>query len=236
MESLQSLNDLLHRPDIWRGRRAVHTGEVRDTGFTELNEILVGGGWPLGGLVEIHHDQPGSGEWQLLSGVLANFAEQPGYLVLVNPPALLYASALAQMGVPAERILVIRSRHKSDLLASVLEVLKADCASLVLFWEGRYRLRYAELRKVQLSVAESDALCFMLSNQPQSSASPAPLRLELQPQSSGFHVRVDRQRGGFESAEVELAWPAGWTLQPCDRRAQEEEKTPGKVLPFSAEG
>jgi protein ImuA len=238
MESPLALNDLLYRPDIWRGHRAESVGEVRDTGFANLNQALVGGGWPLKGLVEISYSQLGSGEWQLLSGTLENFSDHPGYLVLVNPPAMLCASALAQMGVPLDQVLIIRSASRNDLLAAVLESLKSGCAQMLLFWEGKYSLSYTELRKVQLASTGSEALCMMMRiGQRRPAHSPAVLRLALQSAMTGLQLNIERQRGGLGDLQVELPWPAGWTLQPVDAVSinHQQQGTAGKVLPFQAQ-
>jgi protein ImuA len=238
MESPLALNTLLHRTDIWRGHRAESTGEVRDTGFAELNQLLVGGGWPLRGLVEISYPQLGSGEWQLLSGTLENFSEHPGYLVLVNPPAMLCASALAQMGVPLEQVLIIRSAKRADLLAGVLESLRSGCAQMVLFWEAKHSLSYSELRKVQLAAADSDALCVMMRlGRRRQSYTPAVLRLELQSRMAGLQLDITRQRGGFADHQLQLPWPTGWTLQPFDPALihSQQQETTGKILPFLAQ-
>ncbi len=238
MQALVDLNALLTRPDIWRGRRYADPVSVRDTGFTALNRALVGGGWPLNGLVEINYPQLGSGEWQLLSGMLRNFDEQAGYLVLVNPPALLCASALAQMGVTPEKILIIRCKSRSDLLSGVLEVCESGCAQMLLFWEGHYRLRYAELRKVQLASAERNALAMMMRQAGQARPSPAPLQIDLQPRSSALHIEINRQRGGPEAGNISLPWPSGWTLQPSDAALIETEMDgsgTNRVLSFPAQ-
>ena len=286
MESPLALNNLLHRTDLWRGHRVEYRGEVRDTGFADLNQVLVGGGWPLKGLVEISYPQLGSGEWQLLSGTLQNFSDHPGYLVLVNPPALLCASALAQMGVPLQQVLIIRCGARTDVLAGVLEALRSGCARMLLFWEGKQTrpcqnlraktrqgensrksgvytpvhehfewisnavspsaavltqpetLGYAELRKVQLAAAESDALCIMMRKSRQRGThSPAVLRLELQSRLQGLQLHIRRQRGGLADVQVQLPWPQGWTLQPFDPALMQrhQQGTAGQVLPFQAQ-
>lgn len=237
MESPLALNELLYRTDIWRGRRTMPLGEVRDTGFDSLNQNLVGGGWPLKGLVEINYPQLGSGEWQLLSGTLENFSDQPGYLVLINPPAMLCAAALAQMGVPLDKILIIRSGSRNDLLAGILESLKSGCAQMLLFWEGKYALSYSELRKVQLAASDTEALCMMMRvGRDRPAHSPAVLRLELKSRMTGLQLAIKRQRGGTDDVQLELPWPAGWTLQPVDAVSinHQQQGTAGKVLPFQA--
>ncbi len=246
------LDNLLARSDIWRGRTML-PGITRlySTGFNQLDQALADGGWPLSGLVELRYPRLGSGEWQLLAGTLRDFSGRSGYLVLVNPPALLCISALAQMGVDPDRLLIVRCRDRRHLLAGVLESLGSGCAQILLFWEGSYRLRYAELRKIQLAAAEADLLCMGMRQDSAIRHSPAALQLALQPRATGIGVRIERQRGGA-GAEVQLDWPSGWTLQPLEQAdavdqgltteivdqigRREQAATASRVLAFRAQG
>ena len=54
------------RSAIWRSRHAAATAPGIATGFTELDVLLPGGGWPVGALTEIFVERPGIGELQLL--------------------------------------------------------------------------------------------------------------------------------------------------------------------------
>lgn len=216
MNTSPALDNLLRRGDIWRGRRAGRRGEVRETGLSELDRHLGGGGWPLGGLVEVSYPRLGSGEWRLLAGALRHSAGHGGYLVLVNPPALPCAPALVQLGVPLERLLLVHPGNRADLLCAVLETLRSGCAQGLLFWEARQALSYADLRKVQLAAADTDALCLMMRVGRRPGASPAVLRLALAAGEGGPELTILRQRGGPADVRLALSWPAGWSLQPFD--------------------
>ncbi|GAB3277861.1 translesion DNA synthesis-associated protein ImuA [Parahaliea aestuarii] len=245
MQTPSSLNQLLRRGDVWRGRRALRLGDVRPSGFAELDRHLVGGGWPLGALVEIGAPRLGSGEWLLLSRSLRDSAAEGGYLLLVNPPALPCGAALAQLGIPLERLLVVRASQRNELLAAVLEGLNAGCIRLLLFWESRRALSYAELRKVQLAASHGHSLCIALSTGSMRSHSPAALRLALQPRRAGAQVYIRRQRGGDAGLQVTLPWPANWALRTFDESAglplssaQQQARPPvaAAVLPLEAPG
>ncbi|WP_116364510.1 recombinase RecA [Parahaliea mediterranea] len=211
-----TLTQLLRRRDVWRGRRAQRLGDVRATGFVGLDGHLVGGGWPVGALVEVGAAQLGSGEWLLLShGLRASMADG-GYLLLVNPPALPCGAALAGLGIALERLLVVRAAQRGELLAAVLEGLNAGCVEALMFWEGQRALSYAELRKVQLAASQGRSLCVGLSTGRMRGHSPAALRLELQAQKTGVQVHIRRQRGGEADMRLTLPWPAHWALHTVE--------------------
>lgn len=46
MSAVLSLNDILVRPDVWRGRLAEAAVPAQSSGFPVLDAELPGGGWP----------------------------------------------------------------------------------------------------------------------------------------------------------------------------------------------
>jgi len=62
MSAALSLNDILVRPDVWRGRLAEAGVPALSSGFPVLDAELPGGGWPRGALTEILVDGAGLGE------------------------------------------------------------------------------------------------------------------------------------------------------------------------------
>ncbi|MGV4769480.1 translesion DNA synthesis-associated protein ImuA, partial [Burkholderia pseudomallei] len=60
--SLESLH-----PSLWRGSQLARGGpRTVDTGYAALSVELPGGGWPLGGLVELLVPHMGCGEMRVL--------------------------------------------------------------------------------------------------------------------------------------------------------------------------
>ncbi|MDI6018177.1 recombinase RecA, partial [Burkholderia pseudomallei] len=65
--SLESLH-----PSLWRGSQLARGGpRTVDTGYAALSVELPGGGWPLGGLVELLVPHMGCGEMRVLAPALA---------------------------------------------------------------------------------------------------------------------------------------------------------------------
>ena len=66
----EALEQILHRPDVWRGGGPSGGGrEVLSTGFDSMDAAV--GGWPRGALTEILTDGVGIGELRLLMPTLA---------------------------------------------------------------------------------------------------------------------------------------------------------------------
>src|SRR5690349_15703743 len=98
------LDDVLLRPDIWRGDRLATLGaETVTSSFPPLDAELPGGGWPRGALIEILPTARGIGEISLLLPALQNFAGEeggmaasaPAPIAIVAPPGMAHAPAWA---------------------------------------------------------------------------------------------------------------------------------------------
>ena len=100
---------------LWRGSQLARGGtRTIETGFAPLSAELPGGGWPVGGLVELLAAQPGCGEMRLLAPALARTVSARRPLALVAPPQSPHATALASLGVPADALLWLRAGDTTE--------------------------------------------------------------------------------------------------------------------------
>jgi protein ImuA len=236
LKKTEPLQQILQRPDLWKGRNGpVSCSLGISTGYPELDKKLLRKGWPQNGLIEFQQQFFGHGEWHLLLPSMVSLLAEPGYIALISPPAVPYAPALIQRGIAPERVLVIEPLKKQDWLASVLEVLAANCCVTLCCWEPRQRLLHAELRKLQLASSQSGSLCFLLREKSNRaySASPAVLKLKLQNSPAGLQVRIDKQRGSYEGGEVLLAWPSQLSSHQDFGFRKPETDRPDNILQFS---
>jgi cell division inhibitor SulA len=217
-----TLDELLQQPGIWRARsQPGNTGLGHaPSGFTSLDQILPGGGWPLGAVTEILHDGTGVGELRLLMPALAELSRRRQWIALVAPPHVPYAPALAQHGVDLSRLLLIHPRAETDALWAVEQALRSGTCSAVLSW-----LRRADgssLRRLQLAAEAGRALGLVFRHEScASSPSPAALRLQLAPDAHGARVRLLKCRGGGFGQELTLSFTGADTepLQTTDQTA-----------------
>ncbi len=161
-----------------------------------LYALLPGGGWPVGALTEILSEVEGIGTLRLLMPALARLSQAERWLAWIAPPHLPYAPALAAHGVELARVLIIGALARPPERFWVLDQsLRAGACSAVLAWWSC--ADWHGLRRMQLA-AEAGQSCGLLFRPLAAchEASPAALRLVLEPSGPRTVVRIIKRRGG----------------------------------------
>jgi protein ImuA len=181
-------------PHVWRVTDLAREDEVLPSGHAALDGQLPGGGWPVGGLVELLQVLPQAHVWQLLLPALAAAAAlQPGPLVLVGAPHPPFGPALAAQGLPAERLLWIRTDRAAARLWAAEQSLR--CADVIGLLAWLPQVRPQELRRLHLAARQHRKLLFVVRGlQALGQASPAPLRLVLEGLDP-MQVRIVKRKG-----------------------------------------
>lgn len=207
-----SLEQLLCRGDIWRGRSHQAPPQVVvDTGYAALNERLTGSGWPVASLIEVCQKSACHSEWQLLVPALLN--TQRGLVVLLNPPISPFAQALLQAGIDLERLLIVEAKDKSDFLASFIELARSDACDAVMAWQPTQALSYTELRKCALASTEGQGIYVLFRpDAVGDQSSPAVLRLSLEWESEQLRINIFKQKGelSVNRQPIHLPIPNAW--------------------------
>ncbi len=197
-----SLDNLMQRAGIWRGKDLAPSIRGISSGFADLDTLLPGQGWPCGALTEILTEREGIGALRLLIPALARLSREDRWLTFVAPPYIPYAPALADLGVDLSHLLLVHERDGRDKLWALEQALRSGTCSAVLGWLPR--IDPAVLRRLQLAAEAGDALGVLFRPQRTASdASPAALRLQVKAADTGIKVKVLKSRGG---------WPAGECL------------------------
>ncbi|MCB1916565.1 MAG: translesion DNA synthesis-associated protein ImuA [Rhodocyclaceae bacterium] len=192
---------------VWRGARfAAPPPSGRPSGFAALDAVLPGGGWPRGALIELLCEQPGIGELSLLLPQMRQVAA-PRWLAWVAPPWTPYAPALAQAGVPLERLLWVAPERPREIRWATRQALLSGSCALVLTWQSE--LDMAALRRLQLAAEQGATPLFLFRRRRAAlQPSPAALRLQLDVGDDGeLSVRVLKRRGPLLAAPLRLALP-----------------------------
>jgi protein ImuA len=193
-------------PALWRGSQLARThGRTQDTGYAALSAELPGGGWPLGTLVELLVQQPGVGEIRLLRPALAALNQRP--IALVQPPHIPNAPAFAYLGIPSEKLMLLRAAKTADALWAAEQILKTGSCGALVLWQTH--IRAASLRRLHLAAQSAETLFLMV--RPLASAtdsSPATLRLAVRPAGDGIVVDVIKRKGPIRADTLSI------TLQP----------------------
>lgn len=216
MSCTPTLEQILDRPDVWRGdalAKAPLPGVP--TGFCELDRELPGGGWPRASLTELLPAAYGIGELSLLLPALARLSRaELAWLVCVAPPHPFYAPALHDGGVDLSRVLVAGAPGR-DAVWVCERSLAADGVGAVVAWlpqaetaAGRATTEasWRALRRLQLAAEASRTLLFVF--RPAACAgqsSPAPLRLLLEGNGERLIVRLLKRRGSTQPLPLAIA-------------------------------
>jgi hypothetical protein len=199
---MAALDHILERHPVWRGGRLSAIACAVPTGFDALDRELPGGGWPAGALTELLVRRAGIGELQLVLPALAALSWAGKRIVWLAPPHLPYAPALAADGVDLARLVVVRPPGRGDARAAerrntlwaAEQVLRsAACHALVVWLPGA---RYGELRRLAVA-AETSHAWVALFRPPEAAhdASPAALRMLLEPSTNALSLRILKRRG-----------------------------------------
>lgn len=181
---------------VWHAHTlATPTEAVQATGDALLDAHLPGGGWPVGALVELLQPAGAHSEWRLLLPALAACGRGP--VVMVGPPQLPFAPALSRLGLRSGRLLSVLAYatagegarvkdEASGRLWATEQVLRCAEVDAVLAWLPQ--ARGDQLRRLHLAAAEHHKLLFVMRpDRARSDASPAVLRLLVQPMARARH-------------------------------------------------
>ena len=179
------LEQALQHGQVWRGDQLAQCEQPGlATGFAALDAVLPALGWSVGSLTEVLCDSHGIGELSLLAPAIAACTQRNEGVVLVNPPFWVYAPAWAQCGINLAHCLVVRPDTANDVMWVAEQSLRCGACGLVVVWpeQQRYRPNHWALRRLQ-SAADTGATVGMVFRglHALKDASPAPLRLTLQP-------------------------------------------------------
>lgn len=198
---------------VWRaGELGSASLRTIPTGYEALDNVLPGGGWPQGALIEVLQPQAGVHEWGLVAAALAALQlEDPQQLtLLVNTPYLPFGPALGARRLKLQRMLCVGAKDAPALLWATREALQCADVGAVLAWLPD--ARSAHLRRLQIAAHAHNKLLFVFRPpRAQNESSPAPLRLLLEgavnatgEEGGNLRVHVLKRRGPTLAAPVLL--------------------------------
>jgi cell division inhibitor SulA/protein ImuA len=201
--SASALNELLRsQTGIWRGLRSENQAwPVIPSGFAQLDALLPGGGWPLGGVLEILSPCLGIGELSLLLPAMSYITQSKRWIAWIAPPQQAYAPALVQAGIDLAYVLVVDCRQEADIPWSLEKLLRSGRCGMTLAWPRR--LSDHQVRRLQLAAEAGSALAVLYPKQP-SSAGYTALRLEIRPAKTGLTLHILKARGSLQRASLIL--------------------------------
>ena len=205
----QELARLLRHPAIWRAGGAARA-PVWPTGFPILDAGLPGGGWPRSVLIWLLASRLGMGELALLMPALAAATRRPGarWCAWVAPPLQPFAPALETCGIALERLVIVRASRvgsRPPSLWAFEQALGSGMCDIAFAWAGPLRPR--QIRRLQLAAQRGGTLGVLFRpSRAAQDASPAILRVAVEPLAGGVRVRLLKSRGGARGT-IDLRWP-----------------------------
>ena len=184
--------------EVWRASQLGRTAlPAVSSGFPTLDAELPGDGWPIGMLTELIGRESGIGELRLLIPLLRQLSRERKFSVLLAPPHLPYAPALASHGVDLDYLLIVQAPNAADRLWAVEQSLKSAAFGALLAWLPHERTRPEHLRRLQLAAQTAGGPAFLFRPlAAQFEPSPAPLRLLLLPKpEQRLSVQILKRRG-----------------------------------------
>ena len=195
-----SIESILAHPGIWLGGELARNNDALPTGFPELDEMLPGGGWPIGSVTEMIVEKEGIGEISLLPPAIAADSGKDNWIIWVSPPHVPYAPALAHAGVKLKNMLVANAGKDKEAWWASEQALRAG--SFVLAWLEMQDEK--KMRRLQLG-AESGRACCMIFSREERQRSPAALRLKIEARGNGIAVHFLKRRGLHASRPLILS-------------------------------
>ncbi|WP_394201886.1 translesion DNA synthesis-associated protein ImuA [Shewanella waksmanii] len=210
-QSLDALDSLLNREDLWRGQQWQQQPNCFSSGYAELDAALAGKGWPSSGVCELLSDQLGIGELTLLLPLMAQHIplkhatdkHQAGVVAMVAPPFVPYAAGLAQYNVDVERILWIDCEDRKSQLWALEQALSSGVCQLALIWLTQ--LSVTESRRLQLACEKGQSLCFCyLPTRLSQQSHPVQLRIQL---TRNYHSTIKHGQTELSIVKRRGGWP-----------------------------
>lgn len=150
------------------------------SGWSALDRLLPGGGYPIGAVTELLVAANGIGETSLLlHGLAAQMVQHPQQrLALIAPPDALNAPALLQAGIDCARAPIVHCRDNSERIWCVEQMAARGVFAAFIVWGDT--LDGTALRRLQLAAEKSACPIFVYRDiRRASERSPAALRLAV---------------------------------------------------------
>lgn len=215
-----TLAPLYDRAVLWRGRQSRPAASIQPSGFSALDEVLHGNGWPASGLIELLCTGPCPQALRLMLPALSRL--QDGLIVLANPPARPQANTLRQAGIHAANLLVMRSTDTNTLLRACRESAASSAVSALVLWLPEGADSATNLRRLHLAAQQGRCLLVVIRGAEQAQqASPAPLRLQLTSlPPAQLQIDIIKQPGGWGGQRLALNLLPERISQPLAATAQ----------------
>jgi cell division inhibitor SulA len=158
-------------------------------------------------MIELLPDAIGIGELRLIMPTLARITLSERHVAMISPPFIPFAPALLQQGLRLDHVLIVRAEKAVDVLWACEQALRCQSFGAVIAWPVTIKDR--EIRRLQLAAEAGHSLGFLYRTPAAATeASPAAMRLRLQPGENGdLHIDILKCRGIRSGLSVRMPAP-----------------------------
>jgi protein ImuA len=141
--------------------------------------------------------------------VLRQLTRERKVVILLAPPHIPYAPALASFGIDLDYVIIINANNAADRLWAVEQTLKSASFGALLAWLPHDKTKPEHLRRMQLAAQTATGPVFLFRQLPaQFQSSPAPLRILLLPRhDQQIAVQLLKRRGPVLAYPITLDLP-----------------------------
>jgi protein ImuA len=165
------------------GRRKSELPTAISSGCQELDGCLPDGGYAPGTIIEWIEPTFGCGGIYLAIAAARQAMADGKYLVVIDPQQRFYPPAAQAMGIPIERLIVLRPDSESDLMWSIDQALRCSAVGAVV--AHLERVSELQARRFQLAAEQGQALgCWLRPWKIQRAPSWAEIQWLVQPVSN----------------------------------------------------
>jgi cell division inhibitor SulA len=153
-------------------------------------------------LTEISGERFGVGELQLIMPAAARLTQAGRWIVMIAPPHIPYAPALAGHGIRLSQLMLVRPTTDEEESWACEQALRATCCGAVLMWTDHIRER--SIRRLQLAAEGGGTLAMLFRSNRAMPLATAALRLHVGKSDGKTVVHILKRRGGGMPAPVAL--------------------------------
>ncbi len=205
---------LKNTPFLWKGNcLSPNSVPGVSTGFSQLDAVLVGKGWPVGAVTEFLPEAMGIGELQLLLPAIRDATQQRQRVLIINAPYQPYAPALARADINLDYLFVVSPLSQEDALWAAEKALYGGICKILLLWPDGFGNRPVDnetIRRLQVAAQThgSTTILYRHSSKPSAGrvnqSNWAALRLKLSRTDKGFRIDVLKAAGSYSKPSILL--------------------------------
>ncbi|MBO66746.1 MAG: SOS cell division inhibitor SulA [Acidiferrobacteraceae bacterium] len=188
---------------VSKGLSGIKNYPILPTGYTELDQYLPGGGWPLGTLIEILIRRMEEVPLWLIIPALQQLNNDSRWQAWISPIHIPYAPALMSAGIDLSKVLILNPPTHKDVVWTIEQCLSSGVCSAVIFWLQTLTNKNSRRFKLAAKHGDSWGICFCLLDHAQHETVSS-LKLSYRPTRHGADINILRCTGKKPNKNLQI--------------------------------